>query len=85
MKCIKYQLMTETDRGTVDAPDIQRTFSACEITCADDKLEGALAAARAEAYNGEVTVEDAEDEAAEPTEIERIRADVDYLLMMQEG
>lgn len=58
MKTITYQLATEIDRGTPEAPDIETVLTAASITCPDDRLEANLAIARAEAYQGQVTVED---------------------------
>lgn len=58
MKLLKYQLITEVNHGTEDKPDIVQTFHAAEIRCDDAHYDSALAIAKAEAYNGEVTVED---------------------------
>lgn len=66
MKRIKYQIMTEINRGTEETPDIQQVFNACEIRCPDNQLEANLALARAEAYSGEVTVEDTGDDTPAP-------------------
>lgn len=54
MKVIKYQLCTEVNHGTEDKPDIQQVFSAVALgwSEANEKI------AKAEAYNGEYTVED---------------------------
>ena len=54
MKIIKYQLCTEVNRGTEDKPDIQQVFSSVTLgwSAANEKI------AKAEAYNGEYTVED---------------------------
>lgn len=67
MKSIKYQLMTEVNNGTEEQPDIVQTFNAVELRCQEDKFESNLAIAQAEAYNGEVTVEDIPDIETEPT------------------
>lgn len=85
MKLIKYQITTAVNHGTDEELDSEQVLSTCEIQCTADNLEANLALARAEAYNGEVTVEDIPDETSAPTEAEKLRADVDYLLMMQEG
>lgn len=74
MKRIKYQLMTEVNHGTEEQPDIVQTFSNCEIRCEDELLESNLPAAQAEAYNGEVTVEDV------PLTAEQARSKRDKLL-----
>lgn len=84
MKLIKYQITTAVNHGTDEEPNSEQVLSTCEIQCAADNLEANLALARAEAYNGEVTVEDIPDETSAPTEAEKLRADVDYLLMMME-
>ena len=67
MKLLKYQLMTEVNLGTEEQPDIVQTFNAVELRCQDDRLEANLSIAKAEAYNGEVTVEDIPDIETEPT------------------
>lgn len=82
MKIIKYQLMTEVNHGTEENPDIVQTFNPCEIKCSDDVFEENIAIAKAEAYNGEYTIEDDGEPDPEPTEQEQLRADVDFLLAM---
>lgn len=67
MKIIKYQFMTEVNHGTEEEPNIVQTFHDKEILCVDDVFESNLAIAQAEAYNGEVTVEEVDDEETEPT------------------
>lgn len=67
MKLIKYEMMTEVNHGTEEEPDIVQTFNACEIQCKDEVFEANLAIAKAEAYNGEVTVEEVPGEDTEPT------------------
>ena len=54
MKIIKYQLCTEVNHGTEDKPKIEQVFSAVTLgwSEANEKI------AKAEAYNGEYTVED---------------------------
>lgn len=74
MKIIKYQLMTEVNRGTEDEPNIVQTFNACEIRCSDDTFEANYTIAKAEAYNGELTVETI------PMTAEEARAKRDKLL-----
>ena len=62
MKIIKYQMLTEVNHGTEENPDIVQTFFPCTIKCSDDVFEANLAIAQADAYNGEVTVEEVPDE-----------------------
>lgn len=54
MKVIRYQLCTEVNHGTEDKPDIQQVFFAVTLgwSEANEKI------AKAEAYNGEYTIED---------------------------
>lgn len=80
MKVIKYQLCTEVNHGTEDKPDIQQVFSAVALgwSEANEKI------AKAEAYNGEYTVEDDGEPEPAPTQIDRIEAQVAYTAMMTE-
>lgn len=54
MKVIKYQLCTEINYGTEDEPKIEQVFSAVSLewSAANEAI------AKAEAYNGEYTIED---------------------------
>ena len=70
MKVIKYQLCTEINHGTEDEPKIEQVFSA--VTLGWSAANEAIA--KAEAYNGEVTVEDI------PMTEEEARAERDKLL-----
>lgn len=79
MKLIKYQLMTEINHGTEEHPDIVETYNAVEIRCNDSNFDANYAIAQAEAYNGEVTVEDVpltEDEAR--TQRDKLLAATDW-------
>lgn len=57
MKVIKYQLCTEVNHGTEDKPNIEQVFSAVTLGWS----EANETIAKAEAYNGEYTVEEAPD------------------------
>lgn len=75
MKIIKYRLMTEVNHGTHDEPNVVQTFNDKEVHCSDEYYETNLIIAKAEAYNGEVTVEevpDPEPVVTEPTADELI-------------
>ena len=54
MKIIKYQLCTEINHGTEEQPDIRQVFSAVTLGWSEANEE----IAKAEAYNGEYTIED---------------------------
>lgn len=78
MKIIKYQLCTEINHGTEDIPNIEHVFSAVTLGWAksNEKI------AKAEAYNGEYTVEDNGEPEPAPTQIDRIEAQVAYTALM---
>ena len=54
MKIIKYQLATEINRGTPEEPNIETVLSNVSMPY----TEGNYAIAQAEAYQGQITVED---------------------------
>lgn len=54
MKIIKYQLCTEANHGTENKPDIRQVFSSVTLGW----NEGNEKIAKAEAHNGEYTIED---------------------------
>ena len=74
MKVIKYQLVNEANIGTEEEPKIVQTLFDKEIECPNESFDTMLAVAKAEAYNGEVTVEDdgQSDFEAVPTSEQRI-------------
>lgn len=78
MKIIKYQLCTEVNHGTEDKPDIQQVFSSVALGWS----EANETIAKAEAYNGEYTVEDDGEPESAPTQIDRIEAQVAYTALM---
>lgn len=79
MKSIKYQLMTEVNNGTEEQPDIVQAFHAAEILCDDAHYDSALTLAKAEAYNGEVTVEEIPMTADEArTQRDKLLAETDW-------
>lgn len=50
--------------------ETEQIFSACEIQCSDETFEANYAIALKEAYNGEVTVEEVEDEETPAPSVE---------------
>lgn len=54
MKIIKYQLATEINHGTPEEPDIETVLTAVVMSYTEE----AYAIAQAEAYQGQITVED---------------------------
>ena len=78
MKIIKYQLCTEVNRGTEDEPNIEQVFSAVTLgwSAANEKI------AKAEAYNGEYTIEDDGKPEPAPAQLDRIEAQTTYTAMM---
>ena len=71
MKKITYQLASEVNKGTLEEPDFETVLSGVEITCLDSKLTDNLALAKAEAYQGEVSVEDAGPDPAPSGDLEQ--------------
>lgn len=82
MKKLKYQLMLEVNRGTDERPNIEKIFTNKEWLTTTASYDSDLLIVKAEAYKGEVTVEDVPDEPREPTQAEQLRADVDFLAVM---
>lgn len=78
MKVLKYQLCTEVNHGTENEPNIEQVFSA--VTLGWSAANEAIA--KAEAYNGEYTVEDNGKPEPAPTQIDRIEAQVAYTALM---
>ena len=78
MKVLKYRLCTEVNHGTEDKPDIQQVFSAVTLGWNEDNEK----IAKAEAYNGEYTIEDDGEPEPAPTQIDRIEAQVAYTALM---
>lgn len=74
MKKIKYNLCTRINHGTEEEPLYEDLLSPVEIHCTADKLEANEAIAKAEAYNGEYTIEDdgQPEPEVQPTQEERI-------------
>lgn len=78
MKVIKYQLCAEVNHGTEDEPKIEQVFSAVTLGWS----EGNEKIAKAEAHNGEYTIEDDGEPEPAPTQIDRIEAQVAYTALM---
>lgn len=78
MKAIKYQLCTEVNHGTEDEPKIEQVFSAVTLGWSETNEK----IAKAEAYNGEYTIEDDGETEPAPTQIDRIEAQVAYTALM---
>ena len=78
MKIIKYQLCTEVNRGTEQEPEIEQIFTAVSLGWS----EGNEKIAKAEAYNGEYTIEDDGKPEPAPTQLDRIEAQTTYTAMM---
>lgn len=78
MKVIKYQLCTEINRGTKEQPKIEQVFSGVSIGWSEANEE----IAKAEAYNGEYTIEDDGKPDPAPTQLDRIEAQTTYTAMM---
>lgn len=82
MKIIKYNLFEEINIGTEEEPIIEKRKGApVEIHCNEDVLEANEAIAKAEAYNGEPTIEDdGQEETYQPTIQEQLDAQAAAIL-----
>ena len=78
MKVIKYQLCTEINRGTEDEPKIEQVVYAATMRWSETNEK----IAKAEAYNGEYTIEDDGKSEPAPTQLDRIEAQTTYTAMM---
>lgn len=78
MKKIKYRIVTEVNYGTENQPNVVRTFADKAIVWS----EANETIAKAEAYNGEYTIEDDGEPEPAPAQIDRIEAQVAYTAMM---
>jgi hypothetical protein len=67
MKIIKYKYWTHINRGTEEEPLWENVLSDVEIRCTADNLKANEAIAKAEAYNGEYTIDDDGQPNPEPT------------------
>ena len=78
MRVIKYQLCSEINRGTEEQPNIEQVFTGVSLgwSEANEKI------AKAEAYNGEYTIEDDGKPEPAPTQLDRIESQVTYTAMM---
>ena len=78
MQVIKFVYATEVNHGTESDSKMTTLLSKASYPYSQKNLERA----KAEAYNGEVTVEDDGQPEPEPTQAEQLRADVDFLAAM---
>lgn len=78
MKVLKYRLMTEVNHGTENEPQIEQVLSDVTLgwSAANEQI------AKAEAYNGEYTIEDDGKPEPAPTQLDRIEAQTTYTAMM---
>ena len=76
MKLISYKIVvSEPEAEEIILQPMRRC-------CPEDAFETQYAIAKAAAYNGEVIVEKIEDPVTEPTQLDRIEAQVAYIAMM---
>lgn len=68
MKTIKYQLLTEVNLGTEDAPNVKQSFMLKVLRWSESNEE----IAKEEAYNGEYTIEDDGEPEPPPTTEQRV-------------
>lgn len=68
---LHYKMKLHRNEGTEENPNIVEYFQSASVFATDADYDKQMAFAKAEAYNGEVTVEEVEDEYT-PTQEERI-------------
>lgn len=78
MEMLKYKIMTETNYGTEEHPNIVQNFSNKEVEWNESNEE----LAKREAWNGEYTIEDDGKPEPAPTQLDRIDAQATYTAMM---
>lgn len=82
MKIIKYNTKIEYDTGTKEEQVVEERIVPQEVFATKDNLEIQVDYAKTEAIDGEITIEDDGQPEPEPTELEQIRADLDFLSVM---
>ena len=82
MKLLKYQRMQQVNIGTDDAPQMKDVFYNHSNLCSEIEYPAKLTTAQAEAYNGEVTVEDVPDVPQAPAQLDAVEAQATYTAMM---
>jgi hypothetical protein len=79
MKWIKYQVNNPVNIGTEENPIMQDNLFGLKVPYSDE----GLAIAKAEAYNGIYEIyDDGIEEIQEPTQLDRIEAQITYTAMM---
>lgn len=88
MKIIKYNFLScRINNGTEESPNYEDVILPKEIRCSSANLEANEAIAKAEAYNGEYTIEDdgQPEPEAQPSDAERIAELEEALAMLLSG
>lgn len=87
MKIIKYQIAQNTlTHGDENAPNIEAVLIPAERFSDEENLERNIALVKAEAYNGEYTIEDdGVEEVVEQTQEERITELEEALALLLSG
>ena len=79
MKRIKYKFLScEINQGTEEFPNIEQVYLDKSVLWNEEAEE----IAKAEAYNGEYTIEDDGEPEPAPTQLDRIEAQTTYTAMM---
>ena len=78
MKKVSYQISVSVNDGTQENISLTNAYVVCE----ESELEVKLESVKSRAYNGVYSVEDIPDEPQEPTQLDRVEAQVTYTSMM---
>ena len=79
MKKLTYYYRGEAE---TDGMQSEAILNKQERFCSAEQLETELAISKSISYNGEVTVEDVQDDTKEPTQLDRVEAQATYTAMM---
>ena len=63
---LKYQMLFENNEGTEEEPNIVEYLQDCSVRATNADYDKQMAFAKAEAYNGEIIVEEIPDPEPEP-------------------
>lgn len=75
MKRLRYKIRIQNDDST-------ETILPLSIESPEEKLEENLAVIKSQDYVGDIIIEDIPDEQQEPTQLDRVEAQVTYTAMM---
>jgi hypothetical protein len=82
MYLLKFTVMNEYNIGTPENPETVQEYHGATLEATEANYAEQMAFAKAEAYNGEITMEDIPDEDTPPTQLDMFEAQLAYTAMM---